>query len=207
MTAVLTSVTIIVRPYYNRDMGSIERNVQARVRKQNIRHAVLSTVAAVGIIAVAMAAPNTLQLLKYAPGMRSRYASRTKRSIERLIEQGYLSLDGRHMLRLTKSGESLMARLAVGSAKYKPPEKWDWRWRIVTFDISEKRKVARNRLRNMLKVIGFSKLQSSVWIYPYDCEDLVQLIKTDFALGREVLYIVTEDIEGDARLRRHFKLT
>ena len=58
----------------------------------------------------------------------------------------------------------------------------------------------------MLKAIGFLKLQSSVWIYPHDCEDLIQLIKTDFALGREVLYIVAEDVEGDAKLRFHFKL-
>ena len=187
-------------------MGSIEKNVRVRVRKQNIRNAVLTTVTIAGSIAVAVAAPNALQLLKYAPGLKSRYKSRAKRSIERLIEQGHLSLDKGHMVRLTKSGESLMTRLSIGSAKYRPPEKWDRRWRIVTFDVAEKRTAARNRLRTMLKAIGFLKLQSSVWIYPHDCEDLIQLIKTDFALGREVLYIVAEDVEGDAKLRFHFKL-
>jgi len=187
-------------------MGVIERKVKQRKRKQNIRRAVLASVGAVGILTVALVAPNTLRLLKFAPTMQSRYQSRAKRSMDNLITKRYLHKSRDGVLRLTKSGEILLARLSAGTAKYTPPEKWDKRWRIVTFDVSERRKVSRNRLRVMLQSIGFLKLQSSVWVYPHDCEDLIQLIKTDFALGKEVLYIVAEDIEGDAKLRSHFKV-
>ncbi len=187
-------------------MGSIEKRVRTRARKQNIRHAGLSTIGVAGILAVAMAAPNTLKLLKYAPGMRSRYQTRAKRSIDQLIVRGYIHRDVKNMLHLTQSGEGLLARLSAGTSVYKPPEKWDGRWRIVIFDIQESRKTSRDKLRLMLETIGFLKLQASVWIYPHDCEDIINLIKTDFALGKEVLYIVAEDIEGDFVARRYFGL-
>jgi hypothetical protein len=186
-------------------MGQIEKNVQNRIRKQNIRYAALAAIAVAGGLLVAIAAPNTLQLLKYAPGMRSRYQTRARRSLERLKSQGYLR-DDRGTLRLTTRGEALLARLSVGTAKYKPPEKWDGKWRIVVFDVAEKRKRARDRLREMLQRIGFLKLQSSVWIFPHDCEDIIHLIKADFALGKEALYIVAEDVEGDSRPRHYFRL-
>lgn len=195
--------------YIIETMGIIETRVKSRARKQNIRRAVLTTISAAGVLALAMAAPNTLRLLKYAPGMKSRYTSRAQRTLERLIAQGYLEkrTGGRkNIVQLTKRGETLLGKLSVGSAKYRPPEKWDGKWRIVIFDIPEQRRKFRDYLRMMLETIGFHMLQASVWVYPHDCEDLILLLKTDFSLGKEVLYIVAEDIEGDYILRRHFHL-
>lgn len=194
------------RPRYNRNMGQIEKSVRNRIRKQNIRHAVLATIAIAGSLGMAMVAPNALRLINYIPNMRSRYQTRARRSLERLKNQGYLYENNPKTVSLTARGEALLARLSIGTTKYKPPEKWDKRWRIVIFDIAEKKKRARDRLRDMLRRIGFLKLQSSVWIFPHDCEDIVRLIKVDFALEKEVLYIVAEDIEGDFGLRRHFHL-
>ena len=45
-------------------MGLIEEKVKKRVRKENIRHAILSPLPA-GVLMVALAAPNVLKLLKY----------------------------------------------------------------------------------------------------------------------------------------------
>ena len=58
----------------------------------------------------------------------------------------------------------------------------------------------------MLRAIGFYKLQASVWVYPYDCEDLIVLLKKDFLLGKEVAYILAEEIEGEWILKKHFGL-
>jgi hypothetical protein len=43
-------------------MGEIEKRTRARVRKQNIRKAVLTAVGIAGVLTMALAAPNTLQL-------------------------------------------------------------------------------------------------------------------------------------------------
>jgi len=66
------------------------------------------------------------------------------------------------------------------------------------------------RLRIIVTVIGrsagFVRLQDSVWVYPYDCEDFTALLKADLHIGREVIYIIAESIENDGWLREQFNL-
>jgi len=84
--------------------------------------------------------------------------------------------------------------------------RWDGRWRVLIFDIPEERKLLREKVRHTLVSIGFERLQDSVWIYPYDCEDLIALIKVDFQIGREVLYLIVDSLENDGHLRKLFGL-
>ena len=45
-----------------------------------------------------------------------------------------------------------------------------------------------------------------MWVYPYDCEDIIGLLKTDFGVGKDVLYIIADEIENDRHLRHEFDL-
>ena len=94
------------------------------------------------------------------------------------------------------------------SANYhlKKPKKWDEKWRLLIFDIPEKRRGMREKIRRTLLAIGFKRLQDSVWVYPYDCEDLIAFLKTDFKVGRDLLYLIIEELEGDKTLREKFGL-
>ena len=190
-------------------MGLIEEKVKKRVRKENIRHAILSTIATAGVLMVALAAPNVLKLLKYGSGTHSQYTSRIRRSLENLAARGFVVFVGsgnKAQAELTAKGELLLIKLSSGSARLKKPQKWDNRWRVVIFDIPERRKLTRDNLRLMLSSLGFLKLQSSVWVYPYECEDLLNLIKTDSRLRGEVVYMVVEEIENDHIWRKKFGL-
>ena len=42
-----------------------------------------------------------------------------------------------------------------------------------------------------------------MWVYPYDCEEIVALIKTRFSVSGEVLYIIAEKIENDEWLKKN----
>lgn len=55
--------------------------------------------------------------------------------------------------------------------------------------------------------IGFYRLQDSVWLYPYDCEDFIALLKADLKIGNAILYMVVEKIENDAKIKTHFSLS
>ncbi len=57
-----------------------------------------------------------------------------------------------------------------------------------------------------MRELGFARLQDSVWVYPYDCEDLMALLKADLKIGMAVLYMIVEHIENDKHLRAHFSL-
>jgi len=84
------------------------------------------------------------------------------------------------------------------------PKRWDRKWRVVIFDIGEKQRRIRDQLRITLNKIGFVKLQKSVWVYPYDCEDFMMLLKANFELGRNLLYLVVDEIEDDQWLKKIF---
>ncbi|MDO8576418.1 MAG: hypothetical protein Q7R90_03825 [bacterium] len=189
-------------------MGEIEKAVSKRARKQNIQKAVLTTIGVAGVLALALAAPNTLQLLKYTPLGRKKGRYRINDTLDRLIERGDIertAQHGRPMLSLTHKGHVRLARLTLGETAV-GKRRWDKQWRVVIFDVPERFRRARDLLRGTLISIGFFKLQDSVWVYPYDCEDLIALLKTDFSLSRNVLYIVSHHIEGDWKLKKHFGL-
>ena len=77
---------------------------------------------------------------------------------------------------------------------------------MLVFDIPEYRRSLREKIRLTLLNIGFVRLQDSVWIYPYDCEDLVNLLKVDFQVGKDLLYLIVDSIENDRNFRKSFGL-
>ena len=74
------------------------------------------------------------------------------------------------------------------------------------FDIWETRKAERDRLRGVLLRMGFVKLQASVWIFPYPCEELFVYVRTQLRLGPAVKYMVVDEIDNDRALRIEFDL-
>ncbi len=130
------------------------------------------------------------------------------RTIQQLKSKGlieYKNSYGELTAKITDKGKNIIEILDNKSSE-KNTKTWDGRWRLVIFDIPEKKRLSRNLLRDKLKIYGFIQIQGSVWAYPFPCENIVALIKTYFELGNEVLYLVVESLEGDSRLRKRFKL-
>jgi len=126
-------------------------------------------------------------------------------SRERLIKKGLIK-NRNGFLELTGKGERVLESIENRHYKIKKPRRWDQKWRIIIFDIPTCKNKLRDQTRLTLKAVGFVKLQDSVWVYPYNCEDLINLIKADFKIGKDLLYIVADKIENDLKLRKHFEL-
>ena len=109
-------------------------------------------------------------------------------------------------LSITKSGRDVIGVTISRTLDLLANKKWDHKWRIATFDIPEKYAALRNKVRDILKKAGFVKLQHSVWIFPHDCEELVQLLKKESQLSNYILYGVLERIEDEERLKKLFQL-
>ena len=77
---------------------------------------------------------------------------------------------------------------------------------MVIFDIWERRRGVRDKLRRTLEKAGFRRVQDSVWVCPYDCEELVAFLRADLRLGEGILYLIAEGVENDAKLRKLFGL-
>lgn len=191
-------------------MGKIENEAKRIRRLGMVQQALLATVAITGIIAVALVAPKALEILGRTPKFRKQFMYRSDNILSRLVADGYLSFeerkDGRYA-RITEAGKTaLMRRGSLLFTATKRPKRWDKRWRVIIFDIPEYRRATRDALRKMMRSFGFYRLQDSVWVYPYDCEDVVALAKAELKIGASVLYMVVEKIENDQRLKEEFLL-
>ena len=191
-------------------MGRLEQESRKRTRKANLQKAILSSIFALGGLSVALIAPKMTKVLsRIEPEfMKNRFGKYSfNRSWNRLQSAGLICFEKTqkgNFVYLTQKGEAKLRQLELRDYKLKKPKRWDGKWRLLTFDIKEKRKSLREKIRYTLKRIGFLRLQDSVWVYPYDCEDLIMLLKADFKIGKDVLYVIADSIENDIPLRRNF---
>ena len=140
-------------------------------------------------------------------GQNQKYYLKT--AAARLAKQGLVEFNKTErgtFLRLTPAGEKKLRLLELDNFEIPKPKRWDKRWRVVIFDIKEARRGTRDKLRFSLSRLGFIKLQHSVWISPYDCEDFIIVLKAEFKIGKDVLYVIADHIENDQHLLRHFGL-
>ncbi len=173
----------------------------------------LKVIAAAGIVSVAVLAPNALQAFKILDDSRRSSQYKRKYHLSRIItnlkNKGLVYVEdkkGQKFVRLTKKGEKLVKKLEIDDVRIKKPKQWDKKWRVVIFDIKEHRKNARNNLRKHLQILGFVKLQNSVWVIPYECDEVIALLKAFHHIGKDVLYMVVDKIENDRWLRQEFSL-
>lgn len=123
----------------------------------------------------------------------------------KLTKKGLLKFNGKYY-ELTDEGEKKLRQLEIHGFHLRKPHKWDKKWRVVIFDIPEKKRKMRDQIRKIFVSAGMYRLQDSVWVFPYDCEDVIGLLKTDFGIGKYVLYLIVDEIENDKHLRLFFNL-
>lgn len=184
----------------------------AREKRIEVQKIILLSIGAAGLIGAALIAPNILgaihRIRKMTRQNDHRYRNYIDTAIGRLKRKGLLESvrdGGKVYFRLTDEGERELLKYRLKEKLFKK-RRWDKKWRIVTFDIREQRRVIRNRWRKQIAEFGFIQLQQSVWVSPYECEELIQLLKAEFRVGKEVLYVVADRIENDRKLREHFEL-
>lgn len=194
-------------------MGNLEKEVRQKIKRQNIRKIILGVVAAAGIVGMMMVTPNAIQILAMLDGGRRRRRANPKYAINKtflnLLDEGMIMLEKNEQgkfVKLTEKGKRQLRAWREHRYFIKQPKRWDGKWRVIIFDIKIDRNHVRNQLRKTLKHIGFIQLQRSVWVYPYDCEDFIILLKADFKIGKDVLYMVVDKIENDKHLKSHFEL-
>ncbi|HSE35549.1 MAG TPA: hypothetical protein VLB83_05510 [Candidatus Paceibacterota bacterium] len=205
----------------HQDQLPVSHRAGARTREEvgdrlgKYQRAVLSALGVAGVLAVGAIAPNVIGLISKVEHDRKRAARERSpryiidRACKRLIEAGFVRRveeNGGTYLRLTEKGSASLTRYMLDGQKIPEPKRWDGHWRMVIYDIPESRKGKRNMLQSSLAEVGFIRLQDSVWVYPHEVAALVVMLKAEFRLGKDVLYLRAESIEHDAWLRRAFNL-
>jgi CRISPR-associated endonuclease Cas2 len=136
------------------------------------------------------------------------HASKTENftnSITTLKQKRLVSIaekDGQQILTLSEAGKKRVLQFNLDQIEIVRPRKWDWNWRIVVFDIPEKRREGRDALRGKLKQLGFYQLQKSCFIHPFDCKSEIDFISEIYEVSPYVNFIVAREVEGAKQLQK-----
>ena len=167
-----------------------------------------------GAIMIAATSPYFLTNIARAYLKNKKYKKYDKRKISQAFS--YLKRNnlvilkeeqGKITAELTEDGKRKVKQYQFNELRITRPESWDKKWRIVIFDIPEKKKkVAREAFRNKLKNLDFFQLQESVWIHPYPCENEIQLAAEIFGVTPFINIIIADKILNDVKAKAHFGL-
>lgn len=111
--------------------------------------------------------------------------------------------NGKIKIVLTKLGQRQMLVSSLDDLKLKKG-KWDGKWRLVMFDIPHSKKMARDALRQKLKLLDFYPIQKSVFITPYHCENEIDFLCSIFDIRKHVLIFIVSSFEGAEKLKHYF---
>jgi len=183
-------------------------------RYSPITKEILLTIALAGMIVIASTSPYFLvniakTVIKNKKYIKNKINERkVVRSLMRLRKNKIIILrkkeNGEFIIQLTDKGKKKTEEINIEKLEIKKQNIWDKKWRIVAFDIPEKKKRARNALRQKLQELNFYQLQKSVWVCPYPCEKEVQFLCEFFNISYFVDIITADNICDDSKLRKYF---
>jgi hypothetical protein len=168
-----------------------------------------------GVLAAALVAPNAIQVFRFLLKDKNYVSwkkfnqSLARQYIDRLEKRKLIkrkSKDNQIIFGLTKKGENEFLKHGIDKIRLKENLKWDHKWRVVIFDISEPKKKARDALRDKFKKLGMFQLQKSVFVYPFDCKEEIDMVSDFFGVGNDILYLEAEIHDIGKKLKRIFGL-
>ncbi len=183
-----------------------------RKPKSAIVKDVLSWLLIAGAIYVAASSPYfTVHLIRNIKKIKKYPRKKVYDTFYNLKRKGLIEVRRRNhqiYIGLTKKGKEVAGRFQINDLEIKRPKRWDEKWRLVIFDISQIKKLYREAFRGKLKELGFHPLQKSVWIHAFDCQAEIELLREFFGLSeKEIRLIVAIDIGDDSKLKEVFKLS
>ncbi len=171
-----------------------------------IRFAMLGT-----IVGTVLLAPNAVQALdkplrSIDRALSARERTReAKRILRYMKEHGYLTGEYEHGLQLTDKARRRLAKREMHHISIDIPNIWDGTWRVVMYDIPEKKGGARRALGGSLRKLGFFQLQKSAWIMPFPCRDQVANIAAYFDIDTYVTYFEAQYLDNENVMLKRFQ--
>ena len=190
-------------------------NTEKKIKINISSKEILEFLALGGVLMAAIVAPNAVKsfrfLLKdkdYMPWKKFN-RHRIRQFVGQLQKQGmikrHIKGDQGHYI-LTEKGKHFAMKYNIDKLQLVKQKKWDNKWRIVIFDIPERKKIARDALRSKFLKIGMRQLQKSVFIYPFECKNEIDFVSDFFCVGEDILYMEANVHDVNKSLKRIFDL-
>jgi len=132
---------------------------------------------------------------------------RLKFLLKRLYQQkvvDFKDTNGQTIITLTEKGKKRVLSYQLEEIMIDKPPKWDGKWRVIIYDIRKERKILGDIFRRFLQRMQFLKLQKSVYITPYPCDEQIEFLRQYYGLGEEILYLIAQKIENEEVYKKYF---
>ncbi|MEK7500526.1 MAG: hypothetical protein AAB642_00155 [Patescibacteria group bacterium] len=154
------------------------------------------------------------QYFKVVKGVSEEWQKINYQALRRAIKSLYESKlvnerdnpDGTLTIVLTNKGKEKALTYNIDTMTIAQPKRWDGQWRLVLFDIPERRREARDALRSTLRRLGFYEYQKSAFIYPYQCQEEMDYIIEFFRIRPYVRLITARKLDNELHLKDIFGL-
>ncbi|MBI2642315.1 MAG: CRISPR-associated endonuclease Cas2 [Candidatus Wildermuthbacteria bacterium] len=152
-------------------------------------------------------------VLAFKPFLKGRRVSQQSlwKTYKTLVRKRFVRIrevGGNIILEVTEDGKMRQKEYqlqdSITKLKISIPKTWDKKWRLLVFDIPEQEKRAREALRDFLKHLGFFGVQDSVFIYPFPCEDEIDVLTSLFEVQEYVCCFTTDDMKVPSNVAQHF---
>ncbi|MCL5407064.1 MAG: hypothetical protein M1429_01025 [Patescibacteria group bacterium] len=131
-----------------------------------------------------------------------KYRGSFYRSLIELKNRGYLEeieINGERFLRTTSKGKLKLIKKRIFG-------EWDGFWRIIAFDIVEKKKKTRDLFRTKLRLLGCQPIQKSVWITPNDISADLEELLLILNIEENVDYFISKALTNEEKYLKIFDL-
>lgn len=136
---------------------------------------------------------------------REKYTNKNNiyQGLRRLKAQGIVKKTGINFM-LTEKGKEIIEKIIGRELILK--KKWDKQYRLVIFDIPEKKRNARNWLRSELYMLEYIQLQMSVFIGKHPLpEDIIRDIASH-KIEKYVNYLLVKNVHDKKRINNFKKI-
>lgn len=126
---------------------------------------------------------------------------RLRQVIKRLEKQKMVEIKNGEVT-ITNRGRQKVLKYNLEEMELK--RETDGKWRLIIYDIANLKTSQRELFRSILKRLQFLRLQKSVYLTPFVCDDEIEYLRQTFNIGKEVMVLKVSGIENEEAYRNYF---
>ena len=178
-------------------------------KKGELAKAILLLSVGVVVVAAVCVAPGLGILCKGLNANNAKERYRVKQALQKMQSQGILIRqikNGKEVLVVSEKGKQQVWSVLPEDLQIARPRKWDGKWRMVTFDIPEKKSRVRREVSSKIRAVGMEAIQDSVFVSPFPCKAEIDRIAEHFDVKEFFIYLEADLIESSHDLSKKFNL-
>lgn len=130
-----------------------------------------------------------------------------QRTLKRLKKQKMIDFDIEEeemVVKLSNRGKQKILKYSLEEMEIKRPRVWDRKWRLIIYDVPNQKRRAADDFNRMLSDLGMYRMQRSVFICPFPCEEEVEFLREFLGISEYVWMLTVTHFENDKVFRDYF---